>query len=116
MHREAAREVYLYSVRARRPDLYMPEISRTMVARAPRFRYIPVLSEPQSEDAWQGRTGFVHRAVMDDLPDLSAFQVYACGAPAMIDAARRDFVGQCGLPDSEFFADAFTTQADLVGA
>ncbi|MGZ9076365.1 MAG: CDP-6-deoxy-delta-3,4-glucoseen reductase, partial [Burkholderiaceae bacterium] len=59
---------------------------------------------------------FVHQAVMNDLPDLSAFQVYACGAPAMIDAARRDFVGQCGLPDSEFFADAFTTQADLVNA
>jgi CDP-4-dehydro-6-deoxyglucose reductase len=51
---------------------------------------------------------------MDDLPDLSGFQVYACGAPAMIDAARRDFVGQCGLPEDEFFADAFTTQADLV--
>lgn len=110
-----ARAVHLYwGVRSRR-DLYsgLPE---QWAREQPNFRYVPVLSEPQHEDAWDGRTGFVHRAVMDDLPDLSSFQVYACGAPAMIDAARRDFVGQCGLPDDEFFADAFTTQADLVGA
>jgi CDP-4-dehydro-6-deoxyglucose reductase len=94
----------------------MPELPEQWAREQPNFQYVPVLSDPQPEDSWQGRTGFVHRTVMDDLPNLSAFQVYACGAPAMIDAARRDFVGQCGLPDGEFFADAFTTQADLVGA
>jgi CDP-4-dehydro-6-deoxyglucose reductase, E3 len=31
----------------------------------------------------------------------------------MIDAARRDFAAECGLPEDQFFADAFTTQADL---
>jgi CDP-4-dehydro-6-deoxyglucose reductase len=111
-----ARDVYLYwGVRAR-ADLYMHELPEQWGRDQPNFRYVPVLSDPQPGDDWQGRTGFVHRVVMEDLPDLSAFQVYACGAPAMIDAARRDFVGQCGLPDSEFFADAFTTQADLIGA
>jgi len=49
---------------------------------------------------------------MDDWPDLSAHQVYACGVPVMVDAARRDFVDQCGLPQDEFFADAFTLAAD----
>ena len=48
---------------------------------------------------------------MADLPDLSGYQVYACGAPAMIDAARRDFVGRCGLPAHEFYADSFTYAA-----
>jgi CDP-4-dehydro-6-deoxyglucose reductase len=51
--------------------------------------------------------------VMEDFPDLSAWQVYACGAPAMVEAARRDFTAQCGLPEDAFFADAFTSQADL---
>jgi CDP-4-dehydro-6-deoxyglucose reductase len=77
---------------------------------------VPVLSEPAPGDAWTGRTGFVHQAVIEDLPDLSGHQVYACGAPAMIDAARRDFAARCGLPDDQFFADAFTTQADLASA
>ncbi len=76
------------------------------------IRYVAVVSEALSEDHWSGRTGFVHRAVMADYPDLSGHQVYACGVPAMVEAARRDFTQQCGLPEEEFFADSFTTQAD----
>jgi CDP-4-dehydro-6-deoxyglucose reductase len=71
-----------------------------------------VLSEPAPDDDWAGRTGFVHQAVMHDLPDLSGHQVYACGAPVMVDAARADFTARCGLPEDAFFADAFTSQAD----
>ncbi|HCN88445.1 MAG TPA: CDP-6-deoxy-delta-3,4-glucoseen reductase, partial [Oxalobacteraceae bacterium] len=61
-------------------------------------------------------TGFVHRAVMEDFPDLSQHQVYACGVPVMVDAAKRDFVAQCKLPEEEFFADSFTSEADLASA
>jgi CDP-4-dehydro-6-deoxyglucose reductase len=77
------------------------------------LRYIPVISEPLPEDQWSGRSGFVHRAVMEDFADLSGHQVYACGVPVMVDAAQRDFTAQCGLPQDEFFADSFTTAADL---
>jgi CDP-4-dehydro-6-deoxyglucose reductase len=75
--------------------------------------YVPVISEAAAEDHWTGRTGFVHRAVMQDFPDLSGHQVYACGVPVMVDAARRDFTSACRLPEEEFYADSFTTQADL---
>jgi CDP-4-dehydro-6-deoxyglucose reductase len=78
----------------------------------PRLRYVPVLSEPADTDQWSGRTGFVHRAVMADWPDLSGHQVYACGVPVMVDAARRELVTCCGLPADEFYADAFTSEAD----
>jgi CDP-4-dehydro-6-deoxyglucose reductase len=71
-----------------------------------------VLSEAAAADQWGGRTGFVHRAVMADWPDLSGHQVYACGVPVMVDAARRDFVACCGLPADEFYADSFTSEAD----
>jgi CDP-4-dehydro-6-deoxyglucose reductase len=77
----------------------------------PNLRYVPVLSESVDE-GWVGRTGFVHRAVMDDLPDLSGHQVYACGAPVMVESARNDFIARCGLPADEFYADAFTSEAD----
>ncbi|MBW7902078.1 MAG: CDP-6-deoxy-delta-3,4-glucoseen reductase [Rhodocyclaceae bacterium] len=69
--------------------------------------FVPVLSEPAAGDAWPGRTGLVHEAAMADFPDLSGHQAYVCGAPAMVAAARRDFCGRCGLPEEEFFADAF---------
>ena len=81
----------------------------------PNLRYIPVLSEPKSEDAWTGRTGFVHHAVMHDYPNLMNHQVYACGVPIMVDSAKRDLVMKCGLPDDEFYADAFTSEADKHG-
>ena len=79
----------------------------------PHFNYVPVISDALPEDGWQGRTGFVHQAVIADLPDLSGHQVYACGAPIVVDSARRDFSAQCRLPEDEFFADSFTSEADL---
>jgi CDP-4-dehydro-6-deoxyglucose reductase len=98
---------------ARRPkDLYLDALPARWAAEHARFKYIPVISDALAEDRWGGRTGFVHRAVMEDLPDLSGFQVYACGVPIMVDSARRDFIQKCGLPENEFFSDSFTTAAD----
>lgn len=81
-----------------------------------KLSYVPVLSDEPAENGWTGRVGLVHEAVMEDMPDLSGYQVYACGAPAMIDAAKRDFVARCALPVEEFFADAFTFSADPLPA
>ncbi len=110
------RPAVLYWGCRRKADLYRHAWCEEAAAAMPNLRYVPVLSEPAPEDGWSGRTGFVHRAVMEDLPDLSGHQVYACGAPVMVDAAQRDFVARCGLPEDEFFADSFTSEADKHGA
>ena len=97
----------------RRPaDLYMHDWVLDKVAHMPNLRYVPVVSNALPEDNWTGRTGFVHQAVLDDLPDLSGHQVYACGAPIVVDTARAEYSAQAGLPAEQFFADAFTTEAD----
>lgn len=88
-------------------DLYQNALPERWAAEQANIRYVPVLSEPAGSDAWSGRTGLVHQAVLGDFPDLSGHQVYACGAPVMIEAAKRDFMAQ-GLPEEEFFADAFS--------
>ena len=96
----------------RRPqDLYLDGWVRAKLTEMPQLRYVPVVSEAQPDDAWRGRTGFVHRAVLQDLPDLSNYQVYACGAPVVVDSARTDFA-RAGLPEHEFYADSFTSEAD----
>ncbi len=106
------RELVLYwGVRSLK-DLYMPELPQKWLAEHPNFSFVPVLSEPQPGDHWQGRTGLVHEAVLADFADLSGYQVYACGAPAMVDSARDSFVKTRKLPEDEFFADAFTYAAD----
>jgi CDP-4-dehydro-6-deoxyglucose reductase len=110
---KSTRPVALYWGGRRPQDLYLHDLCQQWAASMPNLRYIPVVSDALPEDQWQGRSGFVHRAVMDDLPDLSGHQVYACGAPIVVDSARRDFVAQCQLPADEFYADAFTSEADL---
>jgi len=112
-HDRSARPMTLYWGGRRPKDLYMHALCEEWARSMPHFRYVPVISDAQPEDGWQGRTGFVHRAVVEDLPDLSGHQVYACGAPVMVDAAKADFAAQCGLPAEEFYADAFTTEADM---
>jgi CDP-4-dehydro-6-deoxyglucose reductase len=112
-HKAIARPMTLYWGGRRPKDLYMNALPLSWAAGHDGFTYIPVISDGLPEDGWTGRTGFVHRAVMQDFPDLSTHQVYACGVPIMVDSARRDFIAHCRLPEEEFHADSFTTQADL---
>lgn len=101
----------------RRPgDLYMHDWVLQKVTEMPMLSYIPVISDALPEDRWQGRTGFVHQAVLQDIADLSGHQVYACGAPIVVESARREYSTQGGLPEEEFFADAFTSEADKLRA
>ena len=115
-HRAPARPAVLYWGVRRRVDLYRHDWCEQMARTLPYLRYVPVLSEPAADEHWSGRVGLVHHAVMADWPDLSGHQVYACGAPAMVEAAQRDFTTVCSLPEGEFYADAFTSEADKHGA
>ena len=110
-HRAITRPTTLYWGCRKRNDLYLHDWALQAAAAMPNLRYVPVLSE-SFDEGWSGRTGLVHHAVVEDWPDLSAHQVYACGAPVMVDSARHDLVTQCALPADEFYADAFTSEAD----
>jgi len=115
-HQGITRPVSLYWGARRPADLYMDAWVREQALATPSLTYVPVVSDATTEDHWTGRTGFVHRAVLEDFPDLSGYQVYACGAPVVVDSARRDFSTVAGLPEDEFFADAFTSEADKAHA
>ena len=101
------REMVLYWGCRSLADLYMPELPAQWAREYPNFTFIPVLSEAKAEDNWSGRKGFVNQAVLDDFQNLAGYQIYACGAPQMIDACKATFTAR-GLPEDEFFADSFT--------
>ncbi len=109
---KSGRPTDIYWGGRRRADLYLARLGERWAAAHPNIRFVPVLSDATGEDAWGGRTGFVHRAAMEDFPDLSGHQVYVCGAPAMVAAAKADFVAKCKLPEGEFFSDAFDFSKD----
>ncbi|HRP64565.1 MAG TPA: CDP-6-deoxy-delta-3,4-glucoseen reductase [Thauera sp.] len=108
LHAGLQRPITLYWGARERAGLYLDALARSWEASLPGFRYIPVLSDEKPDSAWSGRRGLVHQAVLDDFADLSGHEVYACGAPAMIDAARGSFCSERGLAADAFFADAFT--------
>jgi CDP-4-dehydro-6-deoxyglucose reductase len=111
LNKGIARPMTLYWGGRRPKDLYMHALASSWEVQG-RLKYVPVVSDALPEDGWTGRTGFVHRAVMQDFPDLSGHQVYACGVPIMVESAKRDFVASCRLPEEEFYSDAFTSEAD----
>jgi CDP-4-dehydro-6-deoxyglucose reductase len=94
----------------------MNDWMQARLAELPNLTYVPVVSDALPEDNWTGRTGFVHKAVLEDFADLSSHQVYACGAPIVVDSAKADYTALAGLPEEEFFADSFTTEADKAKA
>jgi CDP-4-dehydro-6-deoxyglucose reductase len=103
------RPMHLYwGVRARR-DLYLPDLPVQWAREHLNLTYTPVLSEPDAD--WEGRTGFVHEAVIADHPDMSGFDVYMSGPPVMVDAGRTAFEAR-GLTMDHMFSDAFEYAAD----
>ena len=110
-HKGITRPATLYWGGRRPADLYQSAWIEAQLAAMPNLRYVPVISDALPEDAWSGRAGFVHRAVVEDTPDLSGHEVYACGAPIVIESARKDYAA-AGLPDEAFFADSFTSARD----
>lgn len=108
---EIHRPIHIYwGVRAKR-DLYLAELPQQWAETHDNIHFTPVLSEPMEDDNWQGRTGFVHEAVLADFQDLSAYEVYACGPPVMISAAKTGFSTQ-GLDPDNFYSDAFEIAGD----
>lgn len=107
------RPLHLYWGGRRRVDLYLDSLATDWAEHHEHIRYTPVLSDASAQCAWSGREGFVHEAVLQDHADLAGFDVYACGAPLMVEAARRDFCSLRGLPAERFFADAFVSEADI---
>lgn len=101
------RPVYLYWGGRRRADLYRNEELLALERQLPWLRYTPVLSNATDACDWAGATGFVHQQVMKDFNSLEAFEVYACGAPIMVDSAREAYISHRQLSPEHFYADAF---------
>jgi CDP-4-dehydro-6-deoxyglucose reductase len=100
------RPMYLYWGARSMEDLYMHELPQQWAERYAHIHYIPVLSDPKPEDNWQGRTGFVHAAIVGDFDDLSGYDIYAGGPPQMVNAGFEAFA-ELGLPPEQYFSDSF---------
>lgn len=104
------REIHLYWGVKQLKDLYLPDLPKQWDSEHANFHFIPVLSEPAPEDAWTGRTGLVHEAILEDFPELKGHEIYACGSVRMVEAIF-PFLKAQGAEDGACFSDAFTISA-----
>jgi len=111
LHIGITRPIHLYWGACSKQDLYMDELPANWAAEHEHITYVPVLSDPNDDDNWQGRTGFVHEAIMADFDDLSDFDIYAGGPPQMVNAGFDAFASK-GLIEDHYFADSFEYAKD----
>jgi CDP-4-dehydro-6-deoxyglucose reductase, E3 len=113
LERGDRRPLHLYWGAQTRADLYEERWLVEMTRRFTNFTYTPVLSAPNDLDNWQGRSGWVHLAAIEDHPDLRQFDVYASGPPIMVEAIRHQFIER-GLPAEQLFFDSFDFAPDAL--
>lgn len=103
----SSRPFILYWGAYQRKHFYLTDLPQQWQMQHTNFRFIPVLSDPIPEDAWEGRVGLVHEAVLADFPSLAGYEVYACGSPKMVEVAHQTFIQDHGLAEDDFYSDAF---------
>jgi len=105
-HRGIRRPMQLYWGVREVKDLYALEMAERWQREHANFRVVPVLSHAAPGDPWPGRRGMVHEAMLADHPDLTGYEVYACGSVQMVQAAVPAFIAQ-GLDEQFCLSDAF---------
>ena len=109
------RPIHLFcGVRAYR-DLYMDEMVQGWLKTNQKLKYTAVLSQPLASDDWQGKQGYVHEAVVEAYPDLSDYDIYLSGPPAMVKAGM-DVFYEHGLPEDQIHSDSFEYSDDALKA
>ena len=106
---KVTRPVHLYWGARSEADLYLKEMAETWAEQNENIKFIPVLSAADSH--WTGHTGYVHQTVLADFDDLSTFDIYVCGPPEMIVAARKEFQTK-GMGVASFHFDSFDFAGD----
>ncbi len=109
-HRGVQRPIELYWGVSNVNDFYMLDLAKSWARDHANFRIVPVLSDPADADAWQGRTGFVHEAMLHDHANLDGYEAYVCGSVKMVDTAVPEFLAH-GLGSDACYSDAFNPTA-----
>ena len=98
------REVHLFWGARNASELYLHDVAVGWAEKYTNLQYTGVVDEPNEH--WQGSNGYVHKALLEQYPDIQNYDVYMSGPPVMIDAARHDFL-EAGLPEDQLFYDSF---------
>ena len=75
--------IYFYGGRTPE-DIYLTGYYREIEKELKDFTYITAISEPVEGDGWDGEKGLITESMESHLGDLSGYEAYMCGPPAML--------------------------------
>ncbi|MCB5246702.1 MAG: FAD-binding oxidoreductase [Candidatus Cloacimonetes bacterium] len=96
---------YFFGARSLK-DLYLTKEMKAFEQVFPDFRYVPVLSNPDPDDNWQGETGYVMPHFKNAIRDPQNTEAYLCGSPGMINAVCKALQEQ-GVAADKIYYDSF---------
>ncbi len=107
---KTARKVsYWYGARSKQ-EIYYEDYFRELEKEHPNFSFHLALSDPLEEDAWTGKTGFIHEVVLvhylEQHPNPQAVEFYLCGPPMMIKACTK-MLKDLGVRNEQIAFDEF---------
>lgn len=105
-HHAFAHSVSLYWGVLFADDLYLSPSCDKWKKELSSFQYVPVVSEPERSPDWNGRTGLVGEAVLEDFDELQDKDIFVSGSPGMVYATFDQFVAK-GMPEENMFSDVF---------
>lgn len=88
----------------RQEDLYFVGPLRAMTQDMPNFEFVPCVSEATSD--WPGEKGLVTEVAQRRTGDLSEYEGYLCGSPAMVDMCV-EILRDKGMPQERIFFDKY---------
>ncbi len=111
-----ARPITLIHGARNRAELYYRDHFAALAVQHDNFRYVPALSEPRPEEAWEGEVGLVHEVAGKLFEGrFAGYKAYLCGPPPMIDACLTELM-RGRLFEDHIFTEVFLTAADAEGA
>lgn len=99
------RDIALYWGGRELKHLYDLEELNALAVKHPNLKIIPVVEQPEPD--WQGRSGTVLTAVMNDYGSLSEHDIYLAGRFEMAKIARERFCAERGAKADQMYSDAF---------
>ena len=105
------RPIQLYWGARSASDLYLRDLAERWAHELPHLEFHPLVSDPERADGL--RVGLVHDAVLQDHPDLSGYDFYMSGPPAMIDVSQ-PLLLEAGLPEERLYFDSFDYAPDVL--
>lgn len=89
-----------------RRDLFIMDEMTALEKKLPDFRFMPALSNPEPDDAWNGERGLITEVVDRHLDNNPEREAYLCGSPMMINACLK-VLRDKGVPVERILFDKF---------